>query len=80
MRRYIFSIFTASMGVQISDNISQLTGSTLYLPDDAIFKTSFKLGEIFIRLPPKNKKSLTEINLSRTSNLCFIRGATSNSR
>lgn len=48
-----FNILMASIGVMKSDNISQLTGSTLYLCVAAIFFTSSKAGENFILVPPK---------------------------
>ena len=47
----------ASMGAVKSDKISQLTGSTSYLPEAAICLTSSRLGDSFIVLPPRKKDS-----------------------
>ena len=54
-----FKIFSASMGVQISARISQLTGSTSYLPAAAVVFTSSSVGCIFMAASPlcKNKNS-----------------------
>ena len=78
------------MGVQMSARISQLTGSTLYVPAAATFLTSSRLGKICIVIPPicnsvfaaeadfgreKTKTPLTEITFCQ-GRIKSIRGAT----
>ena len=73
MGGHIFKIFSASIGVLTSDKIPQLTGRTLYVPSEAMARTSSRLGlnfmgqtslqtEMLLRLfrPRSIKKSLTE--------------------
>ena len=60
----------------MSDNISQLTGSTLYFPVAAIFFTSSKLGETLMVITscfPANKKTPLTFSLSKE----FIESKTS---